>query len=224
MPTPFQFPTTYFLREGRENLRECIKLSCDAALSHGIKKLVIFTAAGEGPRIAIQEFLSLQEYSKLNIVAVTFPAGRIPASISPADRELFQSSGVPLVQTHLPFDPIHGTFGERGEGQGLSLLGSALEIFCGSMNLCVQAALVACDAGVVEPGEHVIVLTSDTSILVRACPTCHFLRNFVVREIFCKPAILSISKQEALAGESKPNAEIVVDQTEAKELNEGQSS
>src|ERR1700733_11085448 len=101
MPGPFQFPTTYFLSEGRENLRECIKLSCEAALLHAIKKLVIFTSAGEGPRIAIQEFLSLPEYSKLNIVAVTFPAGRIPASISPEDRDLFRSSGVPLIQAHL---------------------------------------------------------------------------------------------------------------------------
>jgi hypothetical protein len=165
--------------------------------------------------------LSQPEYSKLGIVAVTFPAGRIPASISNEDRELLRSSGIPIIQSHLPFDPIHGTFGERGEGQGLSLLGSALEIFCGSMNLCVQAALVACDAGFVEAGEHVIVLTSDTSILVRACPTCHFLRNFVVREIFCKPAILSISKQEALAGESKPPSEIIVEQKEVKELEEG---
>lgn len=192
----FNGQTTYFLHEGKENLRECLKLSFDAAVAHAITKLVIFTGVGEGVKIAIQEFLPLPEYKDISIVAVGFPAGRIPDSVPARDLELFRDSNVPFVRSHLPFDPMHGTFHERGTGQGLSLLGSALETFCGSMSLCVQAVLVACDAAEIEEGEHVIALTSDTSILVRACPTCDFLTDFVVREILCKPAILTISKKE----------------------------
>jgi hypothetical protein len=43
--------------------------------------------------------------------------------------------------------------------QDLSIVGNALNIFCGSISLCVQAVLMACDAGEVEIGEHVVVMT-----------------------------------------------------------------
>ena len=220
----FQSPSTYFLHEGKENLRECIRISFEAAVTHDVKKLVIFTALGEGVKIAIQEFLPRPEFKGIVVVAVGFPDGRIPESVSTEDLELFRSSGVPFVRAHLPFDPIHGTFHERGTGQGLSLLGSVLEIFCGSMNLCVQAALMACDAFAVEPGEHVISLTSDTSILVQACPTCHFLTNFIVREVFCKPALLTISKKEHRVDEDGEESEQRQLSDTSKELTDGQKS
>jgi|SRR5579863_2458636 len=217
----FLSPTTYFLHEGQENTRQCIELSFEAAIAHDIKKLIIFTAVGDGVKIAIQEFLTRPQFKEISVIAVGFPAGRIPLSVSREDLDLFRESGVPFVRAHLPFDPIHGTFQERGTGQGLSLLGSVLEIFCGSMNLCVQAALMACDAFVVEPGEHVISLTSDTSVLVQACPTCNFLTDFVVREVFCKPALLTISKKEERRDEPEENQ---LPQAEPKELANGQSS
>jgi hypothetical protein len=62
--------------------------------------------------------------------------------------------------------------------------------------LCVQAALIACDAGEVEQGEHVIALTSDTAILVRSSPTERLLTDFIIREIICKPMSLTVSKSE----------------------------
>jgi hypothetical protein len=65
------------------------------------------------------------------------------------------------------------------------------------MSLCVQAVVLACDAGAVELGEHVIAMTSDTAILVQAAATRRMLRELVVREILCKPAILSIGRKES---------------------------
>ena len=64
------------------------------------------------------------------------------------------------------------------------------------MSLCVQAVVLACDAGAVGLGEHVIAMTSDTAILVQAAPTTRMLRELVIREILCKPAILSIGRNE----------------------------
>jgi len=55
---------------------------------------------------------------------------------------------------------------------------------------------MACDGGGVELGEHVIALTSDTTILVRAAPTERFMADFIVREILCKPMNLTITKSE----------------------------
>jgi hypothetical protein len=64
------------------------------------------------------------------------------------------------------------------------------------MSLCVQAALVASDAGYLELGQHAICLTSDTAILARTSPTQDFLSNFIVREILCKPMTLTVVKHE----------------------------
>jgi hypothetical protein len=55
---------------------------------------------------------------------------------------------------------------------------------------------MASDADYVSLGEHVIAMTSDTSILVRAAGTSRFLTDLIVREILCKPVLLTIGKSE----------------------------
>lgn len=225
----FKAHVTYFLHEGKENLRECLRLSFEAAAQHDITTLVIFTGMGEGVKIALQEYCSRPEYSHIKLVAVSFPQGRIATPVPLEDLDFFHAQKIPFIRAHLPFDPIHGTYRERGTGQGLSLFGSVLEVFGGSMNLCVQATLVACDAFAIENGEHIIALTSDTAILARACPTCDFLTTFIVREVICKPAILTISKREDrqdVLTESKTEAQEVKTLTltsETKELGDGEA-
>jgi len=67
------------------------------------------------------------------------------------------------------------------------------------MSLCVQAVTLACDAGYLEQGEHVISMTSDTAILAMATVTRKMLSELVVREILCKPVILTIGRKEQQA-------------------------
>jgi hypothetical protein len=206
MPDNFTWPVTYFLQEGRDNLRECLKTVFAAAKEHGIGKIVIFTARGDGVRLAIEDYLSKDDYRGIKLVAVTFPQGKrftgtdsqpIEVEISPENVELLNSRGVPIIRAHLPFDPILPVFKERGNlSQDLALVGSALNMFGGSMSLCVQATVIACDSGTVKNGEHVISMTSDTAILVQAVPTRLMLSELAIREILCKPAIYSIGRNE----------------------------
>jgi hypothetical protein len=97
--------------------------------------------------------------------------------------------------------------GEGLLGQDFSLISNALRIFCGSMSLCVQAVLMASDAGHVNFAEHVIAMTADTSIVARAATTSRFLTDLIVREIICKPLLLTVGKSEkaehVLAGTTK---------------------
>ena len=121
------------------------------------------------------------------------------------------SHNIPVVRAHLPFDPIRSHHKDDGIlEQDFSLIGNALRIFCGSMSLCVQAVLMASDAGYVDFGEHVLAMTSDTSILARAATTSRFLTDLIVREIICKPVLLTIGKSEkadnVLADHSKVKA------------------
>jgi len=203
-----QFTTgiTYFLQEGRENLAECLRSAFSAANNHSIKKIVIFTAEGLGVTMALDEFCSQPEFAHIKLVAVTFPVGQpftdadghpLEIDISQDLRERFRNQSIPIVRARMPFDPIAPPHLHRGIlGQDLSLVESALNVFGGSMSLCIQAILIACDAGEVGSGEHVIALTSDTAILAQAAPTRHMLTAFAVREILCKPAVYTIGRNE----------------------------
>jgi len=219
MENSFRLPVTYFLGEGKLNLQECLKASFEAAVFHGVQKIVIFTSAGEGVKMALDDFISRPEYSSIRLIAVTFPTGmkftdingnRTSPKISKADRQLFAERHVPVVKAHLPFEPIKAAFGRGFLGQDLCLIGNALGIFGGGMSLCVQAVLMACDAGLIKEGDHVISTTSDTAILARASSTEDFLSEFILRQIVCKPAILTIGKKEqgvSLPAESKEGDE-----------------
>ncbi|HEY5382341.1 MAG TPA: hypothetical protein VIJ65_08790 [Acidobacteriaceae bacterium] len=201
---------TYFAEEGKANLSECLRLSFETLVEFGLETLVIFTGVGEGIQQAIDQFLDRPEYAHIRIVGVTFAQGFevrregvLGPHVFPAEvKAQFLSRGIPLIRAHLPFDSISAQYQQHGAmGQDMSIVGNALNIFCGSMNLCVQALMMACDAGEVEIGEHVVVMTSDTALLARAAPTSRLLTDLIVRQIICKPAFLTIAKSEKRLGE-----------------------
>jgi hypothetical protein len=206
MQTQFTSPTVYFLQEGHDNLRNCLQIAFASAKQQNVSKIIIFTARGEGVRIAVESFWSHPGFSDIKLVAVSFSNGKvftdkdgktIDAKISSEDAAFFREHKIPIVRAHLPFDPITPFFKSNGMlGQDLSLVSEALGIFGGSMALCVQAITMACDAGEVEIGEHVIALTSDTAILAQASNTDRMLGELIVREILCKAAVLTISRKE----------------------------
>ena len=204
---------TYFAAEGRENLNDCLRLAFAAAQQYGLEKIVIFTGIGDGVQQALDEYLHQPDYARIRIIGVTFPQGfevkrdgEQRPHVFPSERKRsFAEQGIPIVRSHLPFNPISAQYQHSGVlAQDLSIVGNALNIFCGSLSLCVQAALIACDAGEVELGEHVIVMTSDTALLVRAAPTARLLTDFIVRQIICKPAFLTIAKAEQLMLPGEP--------------------
>lgn len=206
MQTQFTSPTVYFLQEGHDNLKNCLQVAFTSAKQQNVSKIIIFTARGEGVRIAVESFWSQPGFSDIKLVAVSFSNGKlftdkdgnkIEAKIAPEDVAFFREHKIPVVRGHLPFDPITPFFKSSGMlGQDLSLVSEALGIFGGSMALCVQAITMACDAGEVEIGEHVIALTSDTAILAQASNTDRMLGELIVREILCKAAVLTISRKE----------------------------
>lgn len=204
MNDSFSAQIEYFPREGKVNLRSCLRLAFEAAVLRGIETIVIFTGMGEGPQIAIRDFCPLPKFKDIKIIAVTFPYGQRfkdnkQVEISPEIRALLRDNNVPLLRAHLPFSPISAHYQHHGIlGQDLTLIGNALSIFGGSMSLCVQAAVMACDAGCLEIGEHVISMTSDTAIVARTAPTERLLTEFIVREIICKPMFLTIGKKEVV--------------------------
>ncbi len=201
---------TYFPSEGKANLTDCLRLSFETLVTYGLNTLVILTGSGEGVQKAIDDYLSEPNYSHIHVVGVTFAQGFVfshegetRVHVFPSERKrMFAEHGIPIVQANLPFNAI-ATQHQRNAvlAQDLSIIGNALNVFCGSMSLCIQAVLTACDAGEVRLAEHLVVMTSDTALLVRAAPTSQLLTDLIVRQIICKPAFLTISKAEEVQAE-----------------------
>jgi hypothetical protein len=202
MPNSYSGVIEYFFHEGKENLDDCLRIAFETAISRDVKTVVIFTGVGEGPRIAVEKYLSQPMFKGISLIAVTFPHGQRfkdgkRIEISQETIDFLLENEVPLLRAHLPLAPIAAHYRQHGIlGQDLALIGNALSIFGGSMSLCVQAALVASDAGYLELGQHAICLTSDTAILARTSPTQDFLTDFIVREVLCKPMSLTVVKHE----------------------------
>jgi hypothetical protein len=155
----------YFDAEGRQNLAEVLR-----TLKKAIKKrselqdlkIVSFTAEGQGPALA---YSRLQEFSP-RIIAVTFPRGfsikgpngtRYCPCISDNILKFFKGVEIDVViPPRLPFDLIEGM---EAHNQQMNLVRRTMAIFGTGFELCFQAVMSACDAGLVGEGETVIALT-----------------------------------------------------------------
>lgn len=199
--------THYYDGEGRPFMQDCVKRSVESCVREGLRTLVIFTGTGEGPYYAAKELLFQDAYRHLKIVAVTPPYGRpyrqdpanpesplVRAGINPAMRDELFTLGVPVVAAHLPFKEM---WDGKERVSEWTRVAEAFGVLGGGFALCVQAVLVACDAGFVDHGERVVALTADTSLITSACRTEAFLsptEGVLVEHIICRPMRYSISK------------------------------
>jgi hypothetical protein len=193
----YRAKTTYFLTEGKSNLSECLKLCFSHAKAAGIQNIVVFTSAGEGLELACKKFLTSPQFSDVRITGVSFPIGIVPTEaleVPDERRKLLEEFGIPIIRAAFPLNfPIEPTAPTKSPVQ------IALEFFSGGTVMCLNAAIVACDAGRIQPGEHVIVMAADTAYVVKATPSSMAHSALSVREIICKPLIQDITKGESLA-------------------------
>jgi hypothetical protein len=197
-------PITYFEREGRANLQDVIKAlkkTLAARPELQSKKIVFFTAIGEGPALAYNHLIQFRP----KIIAITFSPQfyfthndeKIHPKISDDLEAFFRGVGIPVITSRLPFDSITGL---DAHNKQCELVREVLSMVGGGLALCVQAVLQACDHGLVEPGELVFGVSGDFAVLVSAAPTSKFLSKdggLAVHEIICKPRNLTIARRGA---------------------------
>lgn len=200
--------TTYFDVEGRASMEQCIQLAADWCVSKKIQTMVIFSGTGEGPHYAATKLLPQALYSGLRVVAVTPPYGR-PFRIDPRDpqsplvhsgikkamRDDLAALQVDIVSAHMPFKERYDGNERTSEWTRVA---ESFGVLGGGFALCIQAILVACDAGFVQHGERVVALTADTAIEALACRTESFLsplEGLLVGHVVCRPARYNISKR-----------------------------
>jgi hypothetical protein len=203
----------YFESEGNQNLPrvlEVVRRTLKKREELRSKKLVFFTAEGQGPALAYNRFREFRP----TIIAVTFPPGFMlkiknedgtslekHVSISDDLRDFFNGVGIRVLTGRLPFDGISSAGAINGE---MKLMRDVLSLFGGGFSLCVQAVLQSCDMGLVEIGEQVIAISGDCAVLITASTTTKFLSadsGLSINEIICKAKNLTLTrkapKQEA---------------------------
>ena len=101
MTEPFIYPIEYFFQEGKGNLSRCLEATFEAAVAHSIHKIVIFTSAGKGVKMAIEDYCSQEKYAEIKVIAVTFPSQtKLPAG-DPTDHCIFrQNERLPRQSQH----------------------------------------------------------------------------------------------------------------------------
>ncbi|MEW6663537.1 MAG: hypothetical protein ACOY9Y_09825 [Bacillota bacterium] len=195
----------YFSKEGKENLKRVIDIVREWVIDYGYNKVVVFTADGEGP-LRLREAIPAE---KAKVVAVSFPAGQVfrwknedgtiiektPKVSDPSIREAMEKSGITLARGPMPLEDILIPNVADPKTEAIK---QTFRLFAGSMSLCVQAILMACDTGAISEGEDVIAMASDTAIVARSSSTrymFHPSRGLIVREILCKPRHYDISRK-----------------------------
>lgn len=210
--------TTYFLTEGKTNLQDCVRLSFRQAVRSGISQIVMFTANGDGVELACEKYLNTDDYRSIQVLAVSFPHGRVSPEatrISESRMALFAKFQIRIIRAANPLDEL--IIPNR---PGRDLVRRSLELFSGGMALCLRAAIIACDSGAVTPGGHVISMSADTSIVVKAAPSSHLFSTVAIREIICMPVIKDITKGEILAAEINVDS-ILLRRSGARRLSQG---
>jgi hypothetical protein len=191
-------PAFYFQYRGEVNTCKALELARERALELGINRMVV---ASETGRSALKA-LDILERSTINLIVVTHypgrtwgPKGDIPIGLARQEyipvRRFLEKHGVVIVQGTRPLGgigravnwdaPVPSTFVDK-----------ALELFGAGTKIAIEAALMATDAGVLDPGHESIALGGtykglDTALVVRTSYSGAFFSEFEVLEIIAKP-------------------------------------
>jgi hypothetical protein len=202
--------TTYLQGEGRNHLDACMEATFSHCLDHAVNVIVIYTATGDGPCLAVERYLPQPEYSKIRLVAVTPPANRtfvadsrtpdrtyVKTGIFRERRELLEKAGVSIVSARLPFQSLVPAPVPDKTSDPMELVERAFGVLGGGFAYCLQAVLMACDAGAVRSLERVAAMSADTALVAIASHSEAFLSpklGMLVEHIICRPALYDISK------------------------------
>jgi uncharacterized protein len=174
----------YFEDYGAKNTEETLRLAAERAQARGIRKIVLASTRGETAKLAAR----MWEGQGFKMIIVPHQYGfmsksqRFPRELA---TELTQQGhavhfGTMLFHT----DKLFGT-------ETPHIMAILLRTICQGMKVGVEILLMAADAGYVEEGEKVVVVSgtgygADTAIVAIAAASTH-LPELHITEIICKP-------------------------------------
>jgi hypothetical protein len=172
----------YFEQSGIENTETTLKLAAERAKARGIKKIVLASTRGEVAKQAAK----LWAKSGIKLVIIPHQFGFAGMHFPPELVKELEKEGHTVHFGTMLFhtDRFYGV-------NTPTIMADLLRTFCQGMKVCVEILLMAADAGHVDIGEQVVVVSgsgrgADTAVVAIASTSTH-LADLHITEIICKP-------------------------------------
>ena len=191
-------PTFYFQCRGEINTWKVLELARERALELGITKMVL---ASETGRSALKALEALKG-TEIRLLVVTHypgrtwgPKGDIPIGLTRPEyvhvKRFLEKHKAIVVQGTRPLGGIGRSLGWDAPVPA-TFVDKALELFGAGTKIAIEAALMATDAGALDPGQESVTLAGtykglDTALIVRTSYSGSFFSEFEVLEVVAKP-------------------------------------
>ncbi len=180
----------YFERWGIQNTDQTLDLLKQRAAELGLRFVVIATDTGE---TAVKAFERMGDQFQIVAVGTTY-GYKDPGKTLMLEENRFklQQWGVPMVHAAHAFAGISRAVTRIWGGiTPQQLVAQALKILGEGFKVCVEATVMAADAGAISPDQEIIAAGgttrgADTAVVVKPANS-HDLFSLRIREIICMP-------------------------------------
>ncbi len=179
----------YFEKAGRENTRAALEIALKAYKERGLKHVVVASTFGDTGLAAAELFKD----TDANLVVVTHNVGfKEPGKLEMTQemRARIEVLGAKVYTGTMVFRNIGTAIRECQHYSQQDLIANTLRLFGQGIKVCVEIALMACDAGLIPPEDVITVAGTargaDTVAIIQAMPS-NKLFSLKVREILAKP-------------------------------------
>ena len=177
----------YFETPGKANTDATLRAARQRAAALGIDQMVVASTHGFTASRAKQVFDGLE----VGIVAVSISAGFDDEgwTMTPQERAELEGMGITVLTcTHALGDDVNEGLDATTPNK---VVRETLYRFCQGMKVAVEVALMAADAGLLDPDREALAIAgsgegADTAIIVKPACTRKF-REMEIREILAKP-------------------------------------
>mgnify|MGYP001765737035 CR=1 FL=1 len=191
-------PVVWFETSGEAHTQEVLELAVRRCREGDIDGFVLASQTGRSAVLAIPLLVTLH----LPVVVVTHvpceadgPGGRFPIGLLrpeySAHRQAVEKAGFRIVQGTRPLVPLSRALDWEGPTPEC-LMDATLGLFGQGTKIAVEAAVMATDAGAVQPQTHVLSCAGtwvglDTALVVKTAYSADFLLTGDVTEYVAKP-------------------------------------
>jgi len=181
----------YFDSFGAQNTEQTIEAAKKAALSHGLKYVVVATASGSSGVRTAEAFKN----TGMKVVVVTEYAG-MAEFMEENRKKLTELEAVVITSTHAFLSPAESISKlHSGYCSENTTIKDVLRRFSQGMKVAAEIVMMATDAGAIPMGEDVISIAgtgsgADTAIVVKSCHSDDFFhkeRGIEFKEIIAMP-------------------------------------
>jgi len=178
----------YFTKPGPENTEKTIELARERAKELGIKDIVVASSHGGAGMKVINSFKGMNA----NIIVVTICEGFKKEGwvMSGRERQKLEKAGAKVLTcSHALGAGIEEALGDKTGAREIAA--NTLYLFSQGMKVCVEIALMAADAGLIDMDREVLAVAgtgegADTCIVLKPSYSRKFL-DLKVKEIIAMP-------------------------------------